>query len=270
VFFLGDRFCFFSKNDSNKLFLFSFIVQNENSDIFYDDYFISVLFYMFPELYLFLIIVFSLIFNLSLKNYYNSFEFVNFSIYYILILLTFLFIILLSQFGISVSFFNNNFYIDPFITFSKLFILFCLIFVFLLSLDYFKFERFQITEYSVIVLLSLLGMFILVSANDFIVLYLSLELQSFCLYILASIKRYSNLSIEAALKYFILGSFSSGIFLFGISLLYGFFGTTNFFEINVLIYSSDIFINYSFLVIISLLFISIGVLFKLAIFPFHF
>jgi len=142
--------------------------------------------------------------------------------------------------------------------------------VFLISLDYFKFEKFQVTEYSIIVLLAVLGMFLLVSANDFISLYLALELQSFCLYILASLKRYSNLSIEAALKYFILGSFSSGIFLFGISLLYGFFGTTNFYEINTLTFSSDIFTNYSSPVLISILFISVGILFKLAVFPFHF
>jgi len=113
-------------------------------------------------------------------------------------------------------------------------------------------------------------MFILISANDFIVFYLALELQSFCFYILASLKRYSNLSIEAALKYFILGSFSSGVFLFGISLLYAFYGTINFTEINQLIFFSDIYFNYFSVATFGLFFISVGLLFKLAIFPFHF
>jgi len=97
-----------------------------------------------------------------------------------------------------------------------------------------------------------------------------LELQSFCFYILASLKRYSNLSIEAALKYFILGSFSSAILLFGISLIYGFFGTTNFFEINILLSNSIFFFDYSSIILLGLVFVSVGVLFKLAIFPFHF
>lgn len=90
-------------------------------------------------------------------------------------------------------------------------------------------------------------------------MYLSLELFSFCLYILASFKRYSNLSIEAALKYFILGSFSSGIFLYGISLLYGFFGTVNFIELSVLCSSSNILVDYSTLVFVGLLFIAVGI-----------
>jgi len=113
-------------------------------------------------------------------------------------------------------------------------------------------------------------MFILISANDFIVFYLALELQSFCFYILASLKRYSNLSIGAALKYFILGSFSSGVSLFGISLLYAFYGTINFTEINQLIFFSDIYFTYFSVATFGLFFISVGLLFKLAIFPFHF
>src|SRR3546814_5386055 len=87
----------------------------------------------------------------------------------------------------------------------------------ILSLYYFKFEKFQIFEFPIIVLLSVLGMFILISSNDLIVLYLAIELQSFCFYILSALKKYSNLSIEAALKYFIQGSFSSAMLLFGIS-----------------------------------------------------
>jgi len=66
-------------------------------------------------------------------------------------------------------------------------------------------------------------------------MYLAIELQSFVLYILASIKRYSNLSIEAGLKYFIMGSFASGLMLFGITLVYGGLGTTSFQQIYTLL-----------------------------------
>lgn len=113
-------------------------------------------------------------------------------------------------------------------------------------------------------------MFILISSNDFIVLYLAIELQSFCFYILSALKRYSNLSIEASLKYFILGSFSSGILLFGISLIYGFFGTLSFNEINNIIFFSDIYESLDRSIIFAMLFITVGVLFKLGVVPFHF
>lgn len=87
----------------------------------------------------------------------------------------------------------------------------------------------------ILILLCIEGMFSLVSANDLFVMYLAIELQSFTLYILASIRRYSHISVEAGLKYFILGSFASGSILYGISLIYGFLGTTIFNEIYLLL-----------------------------------
>jgi len=73
-----------------------------------------------------------------------------------------------------------------------------------------------------------------VSANDFILFYLSIELQALILYTLASFKRYSVFSAESGLKYFVLGAFSSGLLLFGISFFYGFLGLTNFYDIRFL------------------------------------
>lgn len=140
----------------------------------------------------------------------------------------------------------------------------------ILSLDYFKFEKFQIFEYPIIILLSVLGMFILVSANDFVVLYLAIELQSFCFYILSALKKYSNLSIEASLKYFIQGSFSSAMLLFGVSLIYGHFGSVEFGVINNLIFTLDIYNSFDHLFIFGFLFITVGILFKLGVVPFHF
>lgn len=166
--------------------------------------------------------------------------------------------------------FINTFSFGYFITFSKFFILCLLIIVLMLSLDYFDFEKFQVFEYPLLILMSGVSMFLLISVSDFFMLYILLELVSFSFYIMASLKRYSNLSIEASLKYFILGSFSSAMLLFGLSLFYGFFGTTNFFEIFVLIFSFDLVFDNYFAFIFALLFICVALLFKLSVFPFHF
>lgn len=125
-------------------------------------------------------------------------------------------------------------------------------------------------EYSLLILLSLLGMRILVSANDLMVFYLALELQSLALYVLASSARGSAYSTEAGLKYFRLGAFASGLFLFGTSLIYGFLGTTDYLIIAQLLstpetlsFSRSLTISIGFILIIS----AIG--FKLASAPFH-
>jgi NADH-quinone oxidoreductase subunit N len=109
-------------------------------------------------------------------------------------------------------------------------------------------------------------MFLLTNSYNIISLFLSLELQSFCFYILASYKRDSIYSTEAGLKYFLLGGFSTAVVLFGSSLLYGFTGTINFQELTLLSYSNW----YSnFVISLSTLFILTGFLFKLGAFPFH-
>ena len=100
-------------------------------------------------------------------------------------------------------------------------------------IDYFNNENFISFELPILMLLCLQGMFLLISSNDLFITYLAIELQSLSLYILAALKRYSNLSIEAGLKYFILGSFASGLMLYGISLVYGFAGSTNYNNIYV-------------------------------------
>ena len=126
-------------------------------------------------------------------------------------------------------------YNDNFIIFSKVLVLFSATLVLLFSVSYFLFEiTFKSFEYFLLFLLSLFGMFFLLSSTDFLSLYLTIELQSLALYVLASFKQNSIFSIESGLKYFILGTFSSGLLLFGISFLYGFTGLTNFFEIDSL------------------------------------
>jgi NADH-quinone oxidoreductase subunit N len=118
-----------------------------------------------------------------------------------------------------------------------------------------------------LILLCIFGIIILVSSNNLFVLYLGIELQSLALYILCCLKRYSNKSVEAGLKYFIYGSYASLILLLGISLIYLIFGSLNFNDINLIINTLNY--NNNILLHVSLICILIGFFFKLAIAPFH-
>jgi len=106
-------------------------------------------------------------------------------------------------------------------------LLFCF-FVLLSSKDYIKNYNIDKIEYPIIILASTLGMILMISSYDLIIFYLGLELQSLCLYILASFKRDDERSTEAGLKYFVLSALASGLLLYGCSLIYGFTGSTNF------------------------------------------
>lgn len=137
-------------------------------------------------------------------------------------------------------------------------------------LDYFKYENYLVMELPLLMLICIEGMFLLISSNDLFIFYLALELQSLSLYIMASIKRYSNLSIEAGLKYFILGSFASGLLLYGISLVYGFLGSTSFYDISVYISNCFSQSDISLGILFGITFVLIGIFFKLGMVPFHF
>jgi NADH-quinone oxidoreductase subunit N len=136
----------------------------------------------------------------------------------------------------------------------------------LMSLNYVKLSRVNNFEYFVIIAFAVLGQLVLVSSTDFLTAYLALEIQSFAFYLMASFKRDSAYSTEAGLKYFLLGSFSSTLLLFGVSILYGFFGTTNFSILNLLLFDS---ISFHLLTDIAFFLILVGLLFKLAAAPFH-
>jgi NADH-quinone oxidoreductase subunit N len=121
-------------------------------------------------------------------------------------------------------------------------------------------------EFSIIILFAVLGMLLMLGSNDFLTLYMSLELQSLCLYVLASFDNQQIKSTEAGVKYFILSAISSGLMLYGISLIYGFGGTTNFTEINEVIHYAN-YLNLGLLV--GMILLLIGFCFKLAAAPFH-
>ena len=125
-------------------------------------------------------------------------------------------------------------------------------------------ERGMRSEYAVLVLFAALGMSIMVSANDFMSLYLGLELNSLAAYVLASILRADTRSAEAGLKYFVLGALASGILLYGMSLLYGFTGGTDFPTVRAGL-TGDLGTGALF----GLIFVMAGLAFKIAAVPFH-
>src|SRR5574340_84600 len=98
----------------------------------------------------------------------------------------------------------------------------------LLSLDFMRSERIAGFEFPILILICTLGMLMLISANDFIALYLGLELMSLALYVIAAFRRHDLRATEAGLKYFVLSALSSGILLYGVSLIYGYAGSVSF------------------------------------------
>jgi NADH-quinone oxidoreductase subunit N len=125
-------------------------------------------------------------------------------------------------------------------------------------------------EYFILILCAVLGLLFLVSSYDLISLYLAIEMQSLCLYVLAASKKNSSFSTEAGLKYFLLGSFSSALLLFGMSILYGCTGTTNFENYTILFSGVDVStFSISESISIALLFVGAAFFFKIAAAPLH-
>ena len=125
-------------------------------------------------------------------------------------------------------------------------------------------------EYPIIILISIIGMLVMVSARDFLTLYMGLEVQSIAIYILVAINRENIKSSEAGIKYFVLGALSSGVMLYGISLIYGFSGSIFFTDLSHIFANNDIYQNESYLgLLIGLILILIGFCFKISAVPFH-
>ena len=124
--------------------------------------------------------------------------------------------------------FGGSFIVDDFARFLKILALIGSVATLVLSVEYLADSSRRIFEYSILVLLSTLGMMVLISAGDLIMLYLGLELMSLALYVVAASNRDNAKSTEAGLKYFVLGALSSGMLLYGASLIYGFTGTVGF------------------------------------------
>ena len=166
--------------------------------------------------------------------------------------------------GTNVAF-NGMFSDDGFSRFAKVVILLSTAAVLLMGEGYMSKRGLFRFEYPILVALSVVGMMMMVSAGDLMALYMGLELQSLALYVVASLRRDSARSTEAGLKYFVLGALSSGILLYGASLIYGYAGTTLFSGIIETAVHGDV----SFGLLFGLIFVISGMAFKVSAVPFH-
>ncbi len=161
--------------------------------------------------------------------------------------------------------FNGLFIEDGFARFAKVTILLSAAAVLMMSVNYMKTRGLLRFEYPVLVALSVVGMMMMVSAGDLMSLYMGLELQSLALYVVASLRRDSVKSTEAGLKYFVLGALSSGLLLYGASLVYGYAGTTQFAGIITVAQSGQTSVGLLF----GIVFLISGLAFKVSAVPFH-
>ena len=161
--------------------------------------------------------------------------------------------------------FGNAFISDPFARFMKVLTLGGSVVTLIMSVGFAKAEKFDKFEYPVLIMLATLGMMLMISANDMIALYLGLELQSLALYVVAAINRDSVRSTEAGLKYFVLGALSSGMLLYGVSLVYGYTGNTGFEAIATALSGGERQLGLVF----GLVFVLAGLSFKISAVPFH-
>jgi NADH-quinone oxidoreductase subunit N len=163
----------------------------------------------------------------------------------------------------KVSTFGGSFVIDDFARFLKILSIIGSVATLVLSIEFLSDPSRRIFEYSILVLLSTLGMMVLISANDLIMLYLGLELMSLALYVVAASNRENAKSTEAGLKYFVLGALSSGMLLYGASLIYGFTGTISFAGIAGAAKGGGVGL------VFGLVFLLAGLCFKVSAVPFH-
>jgi len=212
---------------------------------------------LLPEIFLTLSIFSLLMIGVFLKNSFN----LIFNLSSIIIIITAA--IIFNRPNIEEKIFLESFTRDAFSNFFKILILISSLFVLNTSKNYIIDKKLDKFEYPIIILLSILGMFFMVSSNDIIVFYLGLELQSLSLYILASIDRENLKSSESGIKYFILSALSSGLLLYGCSLLYGFSGSTNFDLIANELNKENIG------AVFAMVFILVGLAFKISAVPFH-
>src|SRR3954465_2619522 len=159
--------------------------------------------------------------------------------------------------------FGGSFIVDDFARFLKILAIIGSAVTLILSTEFLSDPSRRIFEYAILVLLSTLGMMVLISAADLIMLYLGLELMSLALYVVAASNRDNAKSTEAGLKYFVLGALSSGMLLYGASLIYGFTGTVEFAGIAAAVKTGSIGI------VFGLVFLLAGLCFKVSAVPFH-
>ena len=222
---------------------------------------------LLPELHWVCVMIAMLLFSTSLSSSTQTLLIARLGYIYLFFIACFIFLYLQLP-SSEFTLFNYQYASDTLIFIVKLVFLALLAAVLYVSFQYFMVEKIFFVEYYFLIGLFCVSAFLLMAANDLVVFYLAIELQSLVLYTLAAIKRFNVFSTEAGLKYFVLGALSSGFLLFGISLFYGFSGTLNFFDIKFLLLSWVSTQTY-FATSVGLVFFLSAILFKLAAAPFH-
>ena len=211
-----------------------------------------------PEIFISISIMVLLLIGVFKKNSSN----IIYNLSIILLVVLFALIINLNSYPDS-SIFNQSYKIDKLSSLMKILLIGSGILVMTSSYNYIQIININKIEYPILILSSILGMMVMISSNDLIVFYIGLELQSLALYVLASFNRDNILSTESGLKYFVLSALSSGLLLYGCSLIYGFSESTNFNQI--LINSND----FKYGLVFGIVFILVGLAFKISAVPFH-
>ncbi len=212
---------------------------------------------IYPELFIGISLMVLLIVGVFKKNSFNLIS--KFTALSLLVAIPMVYI----NDNVSVKLFSNNYIIDELSSFLKILILASSAFALFFTNQYIKDNKIDQFEYPILIMSAILGMFVMVSSNNLIGLYLGIELQSLSLYVLASLNRDSVKSTEAGVKYFVLGALSSGLLLYGCSLIYGFTGSTNYYII------AENFDSRNLGLLFGLVFILIGLAFKISAVPFH-
>jgi len=213
-----------------------------------------------PEIFMLTMVCAILIIDLFLKDDSRGAT-------YVLSLLTLLATAFLSYVGYSqetVITFNGSFILDPMASILKVIILLVVFAVFIYAKDYLKDRNIYKGEYFILGLFGVLGMMIMVSSGNFLTVYLGLELLSLCMYAMIAMQRDSAVASEAAMKYFVLGAMASGMLLYGMSMIYGVTGSLDLAAINAAIAGAD-----RLVMSFGLVFIILGIAFKLGAVPFH-
>ncbi len=211
-----------------------------------------------PEIFISLSIMFLLILGVFKKNSASVIHYLSISFLLIAGIL-----ILNNSQNVKILLFNNSYVIDNLSSFMKILTILGGAIILSISKKFLKLSKIFLIEFPILLLSSILGMMVMISSNDLMVFYIGLELQSLALYVLASFNRDKLKSSEAGLKYFVLSALSSGLLLYGCSLIYGFSGSTNFNIISETINPSDYGLTF------GIIFILVGLSFKIAAVPFH-
>ena len=214
--------------------------------------------FILPEIFISLAIMFLLILGVFKKKSSNIIHYLS-----IVCLLITGILIINNPSGTQVTLFSGSFIIDNLSSFMKILTILGGAFILLMSKKFLKISKIFLIEYPILILSSILGMLVMISSNDLMLFYIGLELQSLALYVLASFNRDQLKSSESGLKYFVLSALSSGLLLYGCSLIYGFSGSTNFDIISNTVNSNHYGLTF------GIVFILVGLSFKISAVPFH-